>query len=43
MVLSASNGKGGFEIQEFQTSEIGISLSTRVCGCAPYNNGISTT
>ena len=43
MLLSASNGKGGFKIREFQTSEILISLSTGVCGCVPYNIGTSAT
>ena len=43
MLLSAINGKGRFKIRKFQTSEITISLETRVCGCAPYNNGASAT
>ena len=43
MLLSASNAKGGFEIRGLQTPEIAIPLSTRVCGCAPYNNGTSAT
>ena len=36
-------GQVGFKIREFQTPETKISLSARVCGLAPYNNGTSAT
>ena len=36
-------GQSRFEIQEFQTPETKISLSARVCGSSPYNNGTPAT
>ena len=43
MLLPTSTGQVGFKIREFQTPETKISLSARVCGLAPYNNGTSET
>ena len=43
MLLLASNGNCGFMTWQFQTSEIVLSLSTGVCGCAQYNFVTSAT